>query len=99
MKPKHPSNAALHRCSKPRRCCAWVRVSLFCKSVETRDDQARIVISSSAFSRQVRAAQARGQPYTIVFVGVNGVGKSTNLAKIAYWLLQNDVKVGLPEHE
>ncbi len=24
---------------------------------------------------------------------VNGVGKSTNLAKIAYWLLQNDVKV------
>lgn len=44
--------------------------------------------------RQVRAAQARGRPYTIVFVGVNGVGKSTNLAKVAYWLLQNDVKVG-----
>jgi signal recognition particle receptor subunit alpha len=43
---------------------------------------------------QVRAAQAKGKPYTIVFVGVNGVGKSTNLAKIAYWLLQNDVKVG-----
>lgn len=42
---------------------------------------------------QVRAAQAKGKPYTIVFVGVNGVGKSTNLAKIAYWLLQNDVKV------
>ena len=44
-------------------------------------------------SAQVRAAQARNKPYTIVFVGVNGVGKSTNLAKIAYWLLQNDVKV------
>ena len=42
---------------------------------------------------QVHAARARGRPYTIVFVGVNGVGKSTNLAKICYWLLQNDVKV------
>lgn len=38
-------------------------------------------------------AQARGKPYVIVFVGVNGVGKSTNLAKVAYWLLQNQVKV------
>ena len=44
--------------------------------------------------REVHAARARGKPYTIVFVGVNGVGKSTNLAKIAYWLLQNKVKVG-----
>ena len=42
---------------------------------------------------QVHAARAKGRPYTIVFVGVNGVGKSTNLAKICYWLLQNDVKV------
>ncbi len=40
---------------------------------------------------QVREAKARGRPYTVVFVGVNGVGKSTNLAKVAYWLLQNDV--------
>ena len=43
---------------------------------------------------QVHAARARGKPYTIVFVGVNGVGKSTSLAKTAYWLLQNDMKVG-----
>ena len=35
----------------------------------------------------------RGKPYVIVFVGVNGVGKSTNLAKIAYWLVQNKMKV------
>lgn len=26
------------------------------------------------------------KPYVIVFVGVNGVGKSTNLAKVAYKL-------------
>lgn len=43
--------------------------------------------------REVRAAKGRGRPYVIVFVGVNGVGKSTNLAKVAYWLLQNGQKV------
>lgn len=32
----------------------------------------------------------------IVFVGVNGVGKSTNLAKIAYWLVQNKMTVSQP---
>ncbi len=37
--------------------------------------------------------QARGKPYVVVFCGVNGVGKSTNLAKIAYWLGQHGVKV------
>ena len=37
--------------------------------------------------------QAKGKPYVIVFCGVNGVGKSTNLAKIAYWLGQHNIKV------
>lgn len=31
--------------------------------------------------------------FSICFVGVNGVGKSTSLAKICYWLLENDLKV------
>lgn len=53
--------------------------------------------------REVQAAKARGRPYTMVFVGVNGVGKSTNLSKVAYWLLQNNIKVafqtpGPPSH-
>ena len=26
----------------------------------------------------------KGKPYVVVFIGVNGVGKSTNLAKVAY---------------
>eukprot|EP00890_Picochlorum_soloecismus_P006160 jgi/Picsp_1/6545/NSC_03888-R1_signal recognition particle receptor len=43
--------------------------------------------------RDVKEAKARGKPYVIVFVGVNGVGKSTNLAKVAYWLLQNNLKI------
>jgi len=44
--------------------------------------------------RDVDAARARaGRPYVVVFVGVNGVGKSTNLAKIAYWLGSNGKQV------
>lgn len=31
--------------------------------------------------------------YSICFIGVNGVGKSTSLAKVACWLLQNGFKV------
>ncbi|XP_058206990.1 uncharacterized protein LOC131320332 isoform X2 [Rhododendron vialii] len=43
--------------------------------------------------RDVHAAREQRKPYVVVFVGVNGVGKSTNLAKVAYWLLQHNVKV------
>ncbi|KAF5386774.1 hypothetical protein D9615_001663 [Tricholomella constricta] len=32
-------------------------------------------------------------PYSITFVGVNGVGKSTNLSKVCFWLIQNDLRV------
>ncbi|KAK9138216.1 hypothetical protein Sjap_008810 [Stephania japonica] len=43
--------------------------------------------------RDVHAAKEQGRPYLIVFVGVNGVGKSTNLAKIAYWLQHHNISV------
>ncbi|KAL6973819.1 hypothetical protein U1Q18_028003 [Sarracenia purpurea var. burkii] len=43
--------------------------------------------------RDVHAAKEQRKPYVVVFVGVNGVGKSTNLAKVAYWLLQHEIKV------
>ena len=36
--------------------------------------------------KEAQNAKARGVPYTIVFIGVNGVGKSTSLAKVAYYL-------------
>ncbi|TFK67908.1 P-loop containing nucleoside triphosphate hydrolase protein [Pluteus cervinus] len=32
-------------------------------------------------------------PYSIAFVGVNGVGKSTNLSKVCFWLIQNGLRV------
>ncbi|KAG8373407.1 hypothetical protein BUALT_Bualt11G0021100 [Buddleja alternifolia] len=43
--------------------------------------------------RDVHNAKEQGKPYVVVFVGVNGVGKSTNLAKVAYWLLQHKINV------
>ncbi|SCU88423.1 LAFA_0E12618g1_1 [Lachancea sp. 'fantastica'] len=33
------------------------------------------------------------RPYVFSIVGVNGVGKSTNLSKLAFWLLQNNFRV------
>lgn len=38
--------------------------------------------------RAALAAKSAGRVYTIVFLGVNGVGKSTNLSKVAYYLKQ-----------
>lgn len=37
--------------------------------------------------------EGKKQPYVFSIVGVNGVGKSTNLSKLAFWLLQNNLKV------
>ena len=33
--------------------------------------------------RDIMVAKDKGQPYVITFCGVNGVGKSTNLAKVS----------------
>jgi len=38
-------------------------------------------------------AKANNRPYVVTFCGVNGVGKSTNLAKICFWLLENKFHV------
>uniref|UniRef100_A0A5K3EM39 SRP54 domain-containing protein n=1 Tax=Mesocestoides corti TaxID=53468 RepID=A0A5K3EM39_MESCO len=43
--------------------------------------------------RDALEAQQSRKPYVIVFCGVNGVGKSTNLAKIAFWLIEKNLKV------
>ncbi|KAI9026263.1 SRP54-type protein [Hyaloraphidium curvatum] len=49
--------------------------------------------TSTDLLRDIMAARKEGRPYSIVFCGVNGVGKSTNLAKVCFWLLQNGLKV------
>ncbi|CAH1174253.1 unnamed protein product [Phaedon cochleariae] len=38
-------------------------------------------------------ARKQKRPFVISFCGVNGVGKSTNLAKICFWLIENDMRV------
>ncbi|XP_071547050.1 signal recognition particle receptor subunit alpha [Panulirus ornatus] len=43
--------------------------------------------------RDVVEAKSSGRPYTMAFCGVNGVGKSTNLAKITFWLIENNFRV------
>jgi len=43
--------------------------------------------------RDVLHAKSEKRPYTITFCGVNGVGKSTNLAKICFWLVENGFRI------
>lgn len=50
--------------------------------------------SSLDLLREIQTARARDRrPYVISIVGVNGVGKSTNLSKLAFFLLQNRLRV------
>jgi len=43
--------------------------------------------------RDALEAQRNQKPFVITFCGVNGVGKSTNLAKISFWLIENNLQV------
>jgi len=43
--------------------------------------------------QEVARVKKEGRPYVIAFVGVNGVGKSTNLSKVCNYLLQNKLNV------
>lgn len=38
-------------------------------------------------------SRSKDRPFVMTFIGVNGVGKSTNLSKVAYWLLQHEFRV------
>lgn len=49
--------------------------------------------TSTDILRQVLDAKADGRVFSIVFVGINGVGKSTSLAKVGYFLREHGVKV------
>ncbi|KAF2131203.1 P-loop containing nucleoside triphosphate hydrolase protein [Dothidotthia symphoricarpi CBS 119687] len=43
--------------------------------------------------REISLKNSSSRPYVLSIVGVNGVGKSTNLSKIAFFLLQNNNRV------
>jgi signal recognition particle receptor subunit alpha len=49
--------------------------------------------SSLDLLREIQSVNATSRPYVLSIVGVNGVGKSTNLSKIAFFLLQNHHRV------
>ncbi|KAJ8316175.1 hypothetical protein KUTeg_006189 [Tegillarca granosa] len=55
---------------------------------ETTTNKARIDILRDAME-----AKQQKRPFCITFCGVNGVGKSTNLAKICFWLIENGFRV------
>jgi signal recognition particle receptor subunit alpha len=50
-------------------------------------------IRSKLSSATASTSSAGRPPYSITFVGVNGVGKSTNLSKVCFWLVQNGLRV------
>ncbi|KAJ4952216.1 hypothetical protein NE237_029048 [Protea cynaroides] len=73
---------------------SFTRIS---STVQTAMEEALVRILTPRRSidilRDVHVVKEQGKPYVVVFVGVNGVGKSTNLAKVAYWLLQHKISV------
>lgn len=70
----------------------WVNLKKFARSA--LEEAILRILNPSKNINILREVQAKvNSPYVIVLCGVNGVGKSTNLAKIANWLILNKVKV------
>ncbi|XP_003425102.1 signal recognition particle receptor subunit alpha homolog isoform X2 [Nasonia vitripennis] len=65
-----------------------VKASLTDALVQILSPKRRVDILRDAFE-----AKKNGRPYVMAFCGVNGVGKSTNLAKICFWLIENNFRV------
>ena len=61
--------------------------------VELSAEKAIKTLIASESPSQFLAHVKQQTPYVMAFVGVNGVGKSTSLAKVAAWLLANDLSV------
>jgi fused signal recognition particle receptor len=43
----------------------------------------------------IDAKKAKGEPFVILFLGINGTGKTTTVSKFAYYLKQNGLSVAL----
>lgn len=70
----------------------WMGLKNFVKA--SLEDSVLSILSPNRNINILREIKAkRTPPYVICFCGVNGVGKSTNLAKISNWLIQNGVRV------
>ncbi|KAE8442367.1 hypothetical protein EG329_003438 [Mollisiaceae sp. DMI_Dod_QoI] len=99
--------AAIRLCEGVERELIGVKTGNF-ESVQTRIQTAmesslrKILTPTSSLDliREIDAVKSppanslqKARPYVISIVGVNGVGKSTNLSKICFFLLQNKYKV------
>ncbi|XP_011496400.1 PREDICTED: signal recognition particle receptor subunit alpha homolog [Ceratosolen solmsi marchali] len=65
-----------------------VKSTLTDSLVQILSPKRRVDILRDAFE-----AKRNARPYVMAFCGVNGVGKSTNLAKICFWLIENNFRV------
>ncbi|KAG5438233.1 hypothetical protein PCANB_003084 [Pneumocystis canis] len=62
----------------------------------TMESSLKRILTPSApidLMKEITYYKTQNKPYIISFVGVNGVGKSTSLSKIAFWFLRNQLKV------
>ncbi|ORY91130.1 signal recognition particle, alpha subunit, N-terminal-domain-containing protein [Syncephalastrum racemosum] len=87
--------------------CASVKSNLLGKKIGTFERVTTLVRNSMELAlkriltpktsldilRDIEQAKSENRPYVLSFIGVNGVGKSTNLSKVCFWLLQNNHKV------
>lgn len=65
-----------------------IKATLINSLVQILSPKRRVDILRDAFE-----AKKNNRPYVMSFCGVNGVGKSTNLAKICFWLIENNFRV------
>lgn len=65
-----------------------IKATLTDALVQILSPKRRVDILRDAFE-----AKKNNRPYVMAFCGVNGVGKSTNLAKICFWLIENNFRV------
>ncbi|CAG8726137.1 989_t:CDS:2, partial [Racocetra persica] len=94
------ADIATHLCDSVSRTLVGQKIGSF-KSIRSTVKQSmesalkRILTPKTSVDllRDISQAQSESRPYTICFIGVNGVGKSTNLSKTCFWLLQNGLKV------
>ncbi|KAF2116873.1 signal recognition particle, alpha subunit, N-terminal-domain-containing protein [Lophiotrema nucula] len=92
--------AAVRLCESVERDLTGLKTSSFTtveSTIRTSMEKALTKIltptSSLDLLREIQTVNASGRPYVLSIVGVNGVGKSTNLSKIAFFLLQNHHRV------
>ncbi|KAL5387654.1 hypothetical protein DPSP01_003450 [Paraphaeosphaeria sporulosa] len=92
--------AAVRLCDSVKRDLVGLKTSSFTTveaTIRTSMEKALAKIltptSSLDLLREIQTVNAAGRPYVLSIVGVNGVGKSTNLSKIAFFLLQNHHRV------